>query len=405
MPHPFKRRLYRIMEQGAVGDKTSLLVDQFLIFLIFANVLAVVLETVPELNSAYGHIFRLIELVSVVIFTIEYAVRLWVADLHMPLQSFSPLKARLRYMVSPAALIDLLAILPFFLGLAFESELRLLRIFRLVRFLKLARYSPGIQSLSTALHSERRALLGALIIMSGLALTAATLMYAIEGQIQPDAFGSIPMALWWALSTLTTVGYGDVVPVTPLGKVVGSLFMLFGLGMFALPIGIVATAFAQEIHRKDFVVTWGMVARVPLFQNLSAADIADVVTLLHSQRVHKDGVITRAGDDAHSMYFLTSGRVEVRLPDRTFCLGEGDFFGEVAVLRKARRSATVYALEPTNLLVLDANALHDLMERKPKLAMHIQTVAIQRGQQNKVTPDGDLVSEELESQHDTEKGI
>src|SRR5262249_52167692 len=160
----------------------------------------------------------------------------------------------------------------------------------------------------------------------------------------PDKFGTIPEAMWWAIVTLGTIGYGDVVPVTTLGRIVAAITIFFGLIMVALPIGIVATAFAEQIHRRDFVITWSMVARVPLFAELKARDSADIMRLLRAQQVEAGVVIARRGEPAHSMYFVAAGEVEIDLKRGRVRLGAGHFFGEVAALRRARRSATVVAL-------------------------------------------------------------
>jgi hypothetical protein len=158
--------------------------------------------------------------------------------------------------------IDLLAVLPFWLAFLLPLDLRVLLVFRMGRFLKLARYSPAMRSLLDALYNERRALFGSFVILVGATLLAASIMHVIERHAQPDKFGTIPDAMWWAIVTLGTIGYGDVVPVTALGRLVAAITIFVGLIMVALPIGIVATAFADEIHRRDFVVTRGMVARV-----------------------------------------------------------------------------------------------------------------------------------------------
>jgi voltage-gated potassium channel len=220
-------------------------------------------------------------------------------------------------------------------------------------------------------------------------------MHVIERHAQPDKFGTIPDAMWWAIVTLGTIGYGDVVPVTALGRVVASITIFVGLIMIALPIGIVATAFADEIHRRDFVVTWGMVARVPLFAELQATDIADIIRLLHAQQFEAGDVIARRGEPAHSMYFIAAGEVEIELKHERARLGAGHFFGEVAALRRTRRSATVTATTRTSLLMLDAHDLHVLMDREPRIAERIREVARSR-LGGDITPKGDLVLEELE---------
>lgn len=393
-----KRRLFEIFEDAPPGDALSLVVGWYLVVLIIANVAAAVVETVGSVRDTYAHLFDAFEYFSVAVFTLEYLMRLWVADLHAPLSSLGPLRARLRFAAQPSAIIDLLAIAPFYLALfGIGADLRVLRMFRLVRFLKLARYSSGLRSLLAAMAEESRALLGAFVVMTGVALTAATLLYLLEHQVHPDGFGSIPQALWWAIATLTTVGYGDVVPVTPVGKLVGSMVMLLGLMMFALPVGIVATAFAREMHKREFVVTWSMLARVPMFAELSANEIATVMKLLHSRKVERGVVIAHRGDPAQSMYFIMSGSVAVQLPDREVILEEGTFFGEIALLRKSKRSATVVARETTALLELESTAFEKLLHDKPEIGSHIRAVAAERLKDQRVTPRGDIVEEEIET--------
>ncbi|HET9615543.1 MAG TPA: cyclic nucleotide-binding domain-containing protein, partial [Pseudolabrys sp.] len=164
----------------------------------------------------------------------------------------------------------------------------------------------------------------------------------------------------------------------------------------ALPVGIIATAFAEQIHRRDFIVTWAMIARVPLFAELDAAEITDIMELLRAQVAEAGQVIVRAGEPAHSMYFITSGEVEIAVRHERLRLGVGQFFGEVAVLRRARRSATVTALSRTSLLVLDAQDLHALMQRDPRVAERIKDVVEKRVGHEVVTPKGDIVTEEIE---------
>jgi voltage-gated potassium channel len=171
-----------------------------------------------------------------------------------------------------------------------------------------------------------------------------------------------------------------------------------GLIMVALPVGIVATAFANEIHRRDFVVTWGMVARVPLFSELNAAEIADIMHLLRAQKIEAGQVLARRGEPAHSMYFVAAGEVEIELKHQRVRLGAGHFFGEIAALRRARRSATITAVTRTSLLVLDAHDLHALMDREQRIADRIREVARGRLGHEVLTSKGDLIAEELEEE-------
>jgi voltage-gated potassium channel len=391
-----RRRVYEILENAPMGGFASHVVGRALIVLITVNLLAIALESVPEYGARYAGWFDAVELISLVAFTVEYVLRLWVAVEHPPYRHYSAGKARLAYATSAAGIIDLLAILPFWLAFMLPADFRMVLVFRFVRFLKLTRYSPAMRSLLDALYRERRALFGCVIILTGTALIAAALMHLAEGKVQPDKLGTIPDAMWWAIVTLGTIGYGDVVPVTALGKIIAGATIFLGLVMVALPIGIIANAFADEVHRRDFVVTWAMVARVPLFSTLGAREVADIMQLLRAQQIEPGGSVVRRGDPAHSMYFIAAGEVEIEMPDKRVRLGVGHFFGEIAVLRRARRSANVKAVARTSLLVLDAHDFHALMERDPHIASSVHEVVRSRLGRDLVSPKGDLVTEEIE---------
>ncbi len=391
-----RRRLYQVLEQGPVGGGMSVVVDRLLVALILLNLVAVALESVPDYHARYAPLFDVIEYVSLALFTVEYILRLWCAPEHMPYRHLGAMRARLKYAASPAGIVDLIAVLPFWLALVVPADLRFLLVFRIVRFFKIARYSSAMRSLLDVLYRERRALFGCLVVTLGAALVAAALMHLVEGRVQPDKLGTIPDALWWAIVTIGTIGYGDVVPITALGKLIATGTIFIGLIMVALPVGIIATAFAEQIHRRDFIVTWGMIARVPLFAELDAAEISDIMELLRAQVAQSGEVIVRAGDPAHSMYFIAAGEVEIALKKERLRLGIGQFFGEVAVLRRAHRSATAVALTRCNLLVLAAPDLHALMERDPRIAARIKDVVETRVGREIVTPKGDIVAEEIE---------
>jgi voltage-gated potassium channel len=390
-----RHRLYEILEHGPVGDRTGRVVGRLIVLLIVINLVAITLQTVPEFETRYAAWFLGIELLSLLVFTFEYGLRMWVAVEHAPYLHSDGWKARLKYATSPVGIIDLFAVLPFWLAFVLPAELKILLVFRIIRFLKLARYSPGMRSLLDVLYAERRALFGCLVILIGATLVAATAMHIVERHVQPEKFGTIPDAMWWAIVTLGTIGYGDVVPVTPLGRVIAAATIFAGLIMVALPVGIVATAFANEIHRRDFVVTWGMVARVPLFSGLNAAEIADIMRLLRAQQVEAGEVLARRGEPAHSMYFVAAGEVEIELKHRQVRLGAGHFFGEIAALRRTRRSATITAVTRASLLVLDARDLHALMDREQRIAERIREVVRSRLDGEVLTSKGDLISEEL----------
>ena len=381
-------RLYELLEHDPLAYSAGARFIQIIIGIIVLNVAAMVLASVPELDDRFGKLFAGITILSVVVFALEYAARLWTVAGHTQ-RDGSALSDRVGYALSALGIIDLLAFLPAGSVLA-TGEHATLAALGVLPFFKLIRYSPAMRSLLAAVHAERRALIGCIVILVGAVLTFASLLYAIERDVQPDKLGTIPQAMWWAIVTLGTVGYGDVVPVTPLGKFVSTFAIIAGLAMIALPVAIISTAFAEEVKRRDFVVTWGMLARVPLFSHLSAAEIADIMRLLRARTIEQGEILVRRGDVALSMYFITAGEVEIALPSQQVRLADGTFFGEIALLHKTKRSGTVTATRKTRLLVLDAQDFHALIARMPTLADHVHTTAKAR-----LADTGDLALAEL----------
>lgn len=351
-----RRRLCELLEYGTASDRASLTIDRFLILLIIINLVAVILESVPALAQSYRPLFRFVELFSLAVFSTEYFLRIWVAPDHALYRKLSPMQARCRKTCASSSCS----------GSCASSSSRAIR--------------------PACVRSATRP--------ARLPFSAA-LMHLAERHVQPDKLGTLPDAIWWAFVTLGTIGYGDVVPVTVLGKMIGSVTILAAIVMIALPVGIIATAFAEEIHRRDFVVTWGMVARVPLFAELDAAEIAGIMRLLRAQVVEPGSIVVRRGEPAHSMYFIARGAVDIDLKNRRVTLGPGHFFGEIAVLRRSRRSATVTALTRVNLLMLDGGDLHGLMERNPHIADSVHAVVRERIGADIFSRKGDMVAEEL----------
>ena len=246
-----KRRAYEIVEPTPEGDRPSHLFDMALITLLSLNLLAIALETIAPLEESAGGAFLVFEIVSVAIFTMEYLVRVW-ACTEDPAYAH-PVKGRLRFAVQPLVLMDLIAIVPFYIpllvtaDLRFVRSLRLLRVFRLV---KITRYSESVEIIGAVLRSRKNALLSTLFVTFILLFMASVLMYLAEREAQPDGFSSIPAAMWWGMVTLTTVGYGDLAPATPLGRILGAVVALFGIGLFALPAGILGSAFVDELEAR-----------------------------------------------------------------------------------------------------------------------------------------------------------
>ncbi|MCG2629576.1 cyclic nucleotide-gated ion channel/potassium channel family protein [Bradyrhizobium sp. WYCCWR 13023] len=381
-------RLYELLEHDPLAYSAGSRFIQIIIGVIVLNVTAMVLASVPDLDAQFGTLFSAITILSVIVFALEYAARLWTVAGHTPRKG-SALADRLGYAFSALGIIDLMAFLPAAIVLTTGRHATLAAL-GVLPFFKLIRYSPAMRSLLAAVHAERRALIGCVVILIGVVLTFASLLYAIERDVQPDKLGTIPQAMWWAIVTLGTVGYGDVVPVTALGKFVSVFAIISGFAMIALPVAIISTAFAEEVKRRDFVVTWGMLARVPLFSHLAAAEIADIMRLLRARTVEQGEILVRRGDPASSMYFITAGEVEIALPSQHVLLTDGTFFGEIALLHKTKRSGTVTATRKTRLLVLDAQDFHALIARMPMLAAHVHQTAKARLEET-----GDLAAAEL----------
>jgi len=377
----FRHRVYLWLEPGGAGISIADWSHSALVLLIISSVAVGVIDSVPSIHAQYGLEFRIFELLSVLIFSAEYGLRVWSAPEHGLHSHLHPHFARLKFILSGYAIIDLLAILPLYLSLL-GFDFPFLISLRLLRFFKLGRYSPAMVSLTNAIYSERRALLGSLIIFLGIVLLVSSGMYAIEREAQPDKMGSIPLAMWWAVITITTVGYGDVTPITPLGQLLGGFTAVVGLIMSALPVVIVATAFEREIRERDFLISWHMVAHVPLFSQLDARSLSDIINCLKSQTYEPGELIVRKGDEAIAMYFIAKGSVEVELPNQRITMGEGQFFGEMAILEKTERTATVKAKEKAQLLSLSATDFNLLLERNPDMRAIILEVMEERKQAN-----------------------
>jgi voltage-gated potassium channel len=242
---------------------------------------------------------------------------------------------------------------------------------------------PGLRQLRRVLVLESGPILSVLVIFLMVLFLASVAEYFLERELQPNAFGSVPAALWWAVATLTTTGYGDVVPVTPLGRMVAAVVMICGLGVFGLWTGILATGFAAETRRDNFLKTWESVSKVPFFAALGPAAIADVTHMLRTMDLPARTMIIRKGQAGDCMYFIADGEVEVDLPGKKVVLGEGAFFGEMALLGNNLRSANITTTRISKLLVLDLVDFRVLMARHPDLAETIDAEARRRALENK----------------------
>ncbi|HET7714900.1 MAG TPA: cyclic nucleotide-gated ion channel [Bauldia sp.] len=343
-----------------------------LIVLILVNVVAAILETVPSVVGEHRALFNFIEHFSLAVFGIEYAIRLWTC-VELPRYRVMPAwRARAAYIVTPAAIIDFIAIAPFFLGLFLDLNLRTLILLRLLRLFKLGRYSTGFQSLIEAVRRERQALLAGFLLLFSVVLIAASLAYVAERSAQPEAFGSIPAAVWWALETVTTVGYGDVTPKTLPGRIIGGLTMITGILMIALPVAIIGSSFAEVVRQRSFVVTFGLIARMPLFAGLPADVLSELLGVVKAMTVESGTPIIAAGSNDDGLYIVAAGNVELDDQGTRRRLGTGSVFGTGPVYDAPGSRLPALSLTRVKLLMIERNDLLDLVARYPELAVHLR---------------------------------
>jgi voltage-gated potassium channel len=241
-----RKKIFNVLEHES-HSKFSEFIHYFLMILILVTVIAVILESDTEIYNKHQTLFWLLEAISLAVFTVEYLLRVWSSG---ELKKYRNFKGRIRYIITPMALIDLLAVLPVWFGFFMYRDLMILRGLRLVRVFKLTRYSRSMNLLMAVLKQESANIFSSFFVLSILIIIAATGMHLVEGGNQPKQFGTIPHAIWWATVTLTTVGYGDVVPITPAGKIFGIIILMSGIGMAALPAGILASGFTKEVQRR-----------------------------------------------------------------------------------------------------------------------------------------------------------
>ena len=228
--------------------------------------------------------------------------------------------------------------------------------------------------------AQHRALTAAFLVMIMALLFSSSIMFVFENEVQPEKFSRIPTAMWWGMATLTTVGYGDVAPVTPMGQLFGIITMIIGIGMFALPTGIIATGFANEMEKLNFVVNWKLVSKVPFFRDMDVTNIGDIVSLLTPKTVPPNYAVIKLGEKADGMYFIISGQLEVELSTEAVILEAGQFFGEMGIINDSPRTATIVSITECKLLELKADDLRHMMSSHPELKVKMDNVIEERRQ-------------------------
>lgn len=250
MRKQLKTIIYEILEVSDSSNLYSLADDILITFLIVLNIAAFIASTSSSFSIEYKHIFEYIEIVSSLVFSIEYVLRIWVCTVDR--QYSHPIWGRIKYAITPLSTIDLISVLPFYVLLFFPniSYVNSISLFRLLRLIKMSRYSESVRTLGIVLHAKKEELIATAFAVFIILIFGASIMYFVESSANPKAFGSIPDAMWWGVVTLTTVGYGDIYPITPLGRFLGAILAFLGIGIFALPAGIIASGFSEEVLKR-----------------------------------------------------------------------------------------------------------------------------------------------------------
>jgi voltage-gated potassium channel len=287
-----------------------------------------------------------------------------------------------RHLVSASGIVDLAAVVPVPLALIGGIAAPTAWLFAALWVLKLAQDSPGFAQLGRVFVLEAKPLASVLALFLIALFLAAAAMHVLERDLQPVAFGTLPAALWWAVVTLTTTGYGDEVPHTHLGHLLGSFVMICGIATFGLWTGILATGFAAESRRRNFIQTWDLVSKVPFFQTLDPSAIAEITHMLRRLEVPARTAVIRRGKIGDCMYFIADGEVQVDVKPAAVRLGAGSFFGELALLGDSVRTANVFTTKPSTLLILDLVDFRTLTAHHPELARAIDAEAKRRMSEN-----------------------
>ncbi|MBO0739295.1 MAG: ion transporter [Alphaproteobacteria bacterium] len=369
------RQLYQLLDPAA-SDLGARLFRCVHHAMLAVGIAVMVADTEAAWRLAWAHALDRVFQIVCAFFFAEYVLRLIAAPGAPGAEHRDKWRARSAWAASPGGICDFVGVLPGLLDMVFSPGYASL--FGFVWVFKLVRYAPGLVSLQRVISDAREALLSVLLGFCIVLLLSASLAYLLERAAQPSVFGSIPAALWWAIVTLTTTGYGDVIPQTAAGRVLAGVVMVSGILVFALWAGILASGFAEETRRREFLRTWDLVSRVPFLQGAGAATIADVAGLLRARDYPAGAVIVRRGEDGDCMYFVAAGEVEIRLMPGSIYLGAGEFFGEIALLTGAPRNATVVAAQRCTLLRLDIVDFRELIGRQPGLARIIREHAERR---------------------------
>ncbi len=331
--------------------------------LLAAGLIAMTFLTVPELRHSVGIWLSVCLWLCLVYFAAETAAHLVAAARNNAVRN---------YLVSPSGVVDLLGILPVPIALAAGAPPESAWLFAALWVLKLAQNSPGFAQLGRVFVLEAKPLASVLVLFLIVLFLASAIMHVVERDGQPVGFGTLPQSLWWAVVTLTTTGYGDIVPQTGLGRLIGAMVMICGIATFGLWTGILATGFAAESRRRNFIQTWDVVSKVPFFQSLDPSAITEITHMLRRVEMPAGVAVVRRGKVGDCMYFIADGEVQVDIAPTPVRLGAGTFFGELALLGDSIRTANVTTTKQSTLLILDLADFRKMMAHHVELARVIE---------------------------------
>lgn len=358
---PLKSRAFRFLQYVALATGLS-------------SMLAM---TVPDLHPVVWISILVVLWGCLGIFAFELLAKLWQRP-----RFNSP------YPYSKDGVIDLLAVLPIPVTLLVGVPPNTAWLLASLWLLKLIDVVPGLSLLGRVIALEARSLGSVLVIFLIVLLLGSVALYVAEREAQPETFGSLPQSLWWAVTTLTTTGYGDAVPISFTGRLIAGIVMICGLGVFGLWTGILATGFAAENRRRDFLRNWNLITRVPFLRDLDPTATIELTRMLRRIDLAERTVVVRRGRAGDCMYFIAAGEVEVQVEPQPVRLGAGAFFGEIALLGGGPRTATVITTAPSTLLILELSDFHAFTAMHPDLAQAVEREAASRTSTGKPTIPG-----------------
>jgi voltage-gated potassium channel len=326
------------------------------------------------------------------IFFVEYICRLWTApETHPHITNedededdrleIERHHYRIEYFFSVLGIIDLVVVVSLIFLLVSDDASRWTSYIFIVGLFKLVRYIPGLELIFKVISNQRQMLFATVFTLGIMVFVLSTGLYLLENSAQPEAFKSIPAVMWWGVVTMTTVGYGDMVPITFFGRILGAFAMLVGIAMLAMPVGIIASGFSEEIKRRQQLMAWQIISNLSLFANLDASCIADIASCLKTRIFPARTVVVKKNDFSDSIFFIADGEVEVQIrpkPKFPVVLRTGEVFGEAGLIENKRRNASIRTRRTSRFLVLELRDFHRLSENYPELKKRIEAIHLSR---------------------------